>query len=661
MPRSIADTTLASTVTVEAVSQDACDTLHVVTTSGFPQPGTRVSGIDPEKKGNIADEIIYETQSRSKLTESDTEVLEGRKLTLRPDESQEDDAEAEAIARLLFPDLPSHGPPSFLSAVKALFFRTTAFFLSLSFLGFLLIASIVTKIPRSLAKKLLYSLTLRDTNKLRPHYEEERRRAEVRRQKQKEWEHRHSAAKIGGDLEGAAEDFIPTEGGKDRIVCDVAYYARRVGLDVDVFLVCTEDGFLIELWHVYDPRDYIFHDAEEEVGDNTRRAKRPRKIFRPDKQKPKFPVLLIHGLLQSSGAYCSNDDDSLAFWLCKSGFDVWLGNNRCGFSPRHASLKYSDPRMWSWTIHHMGLYDLPALTDQVLTETGFHKLGLICHSQGTAQTLIALSKHQRPELGEKLTVFCALAPAAYAGPLVNRYYFRLMNKLSPFAYQLVFGMHAFIPLMIQMHSLLNPRLYGYLSYTVFSFLFDWSDLRWDRGLRNRLFQFAPVYVSSETMRWWLGKGGFASHGCILLTKEMVQHEEEADGIGTEAKIEVSTDTADGSTALKRANGYESSERRRLVPAGSPWYNDQVPPFAIWICGKDQLVDGRRLLRRFEKGREPHVKLIHSKVVEEYEHLDVIWAVDAVEQVFQDMRDVLWKTCYDQEKFRTPAGCDGGSA
>lgn len=657
MPRSIADTTLASTVTVEAVSQNACDTLHAVTTSGFSQPGTRVSEIDPEKKGKITNGIIYETQSRSKLPEPDAG---GKRLTLRPDESQKDDAEAEAeaIARLLFPDLPSHGVPSLLSAVKSLFFRITAFFLSLSFLVFLLIASIVTKIPRSLAKKLLYSLTLRDTNKLRPHYEEERRRAEVRRQKQKEWEHRNSAAKIGGDLEGAAEDFIPTEGGKDHIVCDVAHYARRVGLDVDVFLVRTEDGFLIELWHVYDPRDYIFHDAQEEVGDKTRRAKRPRKMLRPGKQKPKFPVLLIHGLLQSSGAYCSNDDDSLAFWLCKSGFDVWLGNNRCGFSPRHANLKYSDPRMWSWTIQHMGLYDLPALTDRVLTETGFHKLGLICHSQGTAQTLIALSKNQRPELGEKLTVFCALAPAAYAGPLVNRYYFRLMNKLSPFTYQLVFGMHAFIPLMMQMHSCLNPRLYGWLSYTVFSFLFDWSDLRWDRGLRNRLFQFAPVYVSSETMRWWLGKGGFASHGCILLTKEMVQYEEEADGIGTETKIEVSTDNADGSTAPKRANGYESSERRNLVLAGSPWYNDQVPPFAIWICGKDQLVDGRRLLRRFEKGREPHVKLIHSKVVEEYEHLDVIWAVDAVEQVFQDMRDVLWKTCYDQEKFRTPAGCDG---
>lgn len=32
---------------------------------------------------------------------------------------------------------------------------------------------------------------------------------------------------------------------------------------------------------------------------------------------PSYPVLMIHGLLQSSGAYCTNDDDSLAFFLCK--------------------------------------------------------------------------------------------------------------------------------------------------------------------------------------------------------------------------------------------------------------------------------------------------------------------------------------------------------
>lgn len=140
-------------------------------------------------------------------------------------------------------------------------------------------------------------------------------------------------------------------------------------------------------------------------------------------RKPKFPVLLIHGLLQSAGAYCSNDDSSLAFYLCKAGFDVWLGNNRCGFKPKHTILDYSDPRMWAWNIRQMGVMDLPALTSRVLSETGFSKLGLIAHSQGTTETFVALAKEQRPELGDKLTVFCALAPAAYAGPLIGKAYF----------------------------------------------------------------------------------------------------------------------------------------------------------------------------------------------------------------------------------------------
>jgi pimeloyl-ACP methyl ester carboxylesterase len=114
---------------------------------------------------------------------------------------------------------------------------------------------------------------------------------------------------------------------------------------------------------------------------------------------------LMHGLLQSSGAYCVNDEDSLAFFLCKKGYDVWLGNNRCGFKPKHVVLEYSDPRMWCWNIRQMGVFDLAALTSRVLYETGFDKIGLICHSQGTTQTFVALAKEQRPDLGEKLTVF----------------------------------------------------------------------------------------------------------------------------------------------------------------------------------------------------------------------------------------------------------------
>ncbi|KAG6006519.1 hypothetical protein E4U21_006973 [Claviceps maximensis] len=658
MTRSESHTTLASADAVGAASPKTRITPNTARAHTFLHSSKHVLTSKADKVGGPENGTTRESISCANVEES---AAQKNKATQHPDAFFEDSPEAEVVNsdRSLFPTLPFYGSPSFMSRTKAILFRISAFFLSLAFLGFIVVASLVASIPK-LAEKLVSTMAAGGAKQSRPHHEEERRRAEVRRQKQTEWEHKNSAARIGGDLEGTAEDYPPTEGGKDRLVCDVAYYARRVGLAVDVFQVRTEDGFLIDLWHVYDPRDYISDRAEGDVVGDVEHAQRPRKVLKPNVQKPKFPVLLIHGLLQSSGAFCCNDDESLAFWLCKSGFDVWLGNNRCGFNPRHESLKYSDPRMWSWTIQHMGIYDLPALTDRVLMETGFQKLGLICHSQGTAQTLVALSKDERPELGQKLTVFCALAPAAYAGPLVNKYYFRLVNQLSPFMYKLAFGIHAFIPFMMQMHSLLNPRIYGWLGYQVFSFLFGWTDLRWDRGLRDRLFQFAPVYVSSETMRWWLGRDGFASHRCILSTGDVVQHEDDMDSSSTGREVEVGREAVGDGADSEHANEHEPSEKCHLVPrAGAPWYDEQAPPFAMWVCGSDQLVDGKRLLRRFETGREPHVKLVHSRVVEQYEHLDVIWAIDAVEQVFQELRDVLWRTCYDQAVFRVPRGCGGG--
>ena len=90
----------------------------------------------------------------------------------------------------------------------------------------------------------------------------------------------------------------------------------------------------------------------------------------------------------------------------------------------------------------------------------------------------ALAKGQRPDLGNKISVFCALAPAVYAGPLVGKMYFKFMRIISPGMFRMMFGIHAFIPFMNTMHSWLPGRLYGALGYRVFSFLFSWTDSRW---------------------------------------------------------------------------------------------------------------------------------------------------------------------------------------
>lgn len=537
----------------------------------------------------------------------------------------------------LFPPLPLYGPPTLLRNLHCTAFRISSFFLSLAFLGVIVLGSAFTSIPL-MFRHIGIRLKFQNPDKRRPFYDEEVRRKKERRRAERQWQRRtrqrKSVSASQADKEDdtdSGEEFVPTEGGPDPIVCDVRYYARRVGLDAETFKVQTEDGFVIQLWHLYNPKEYdgapshqrdfrspdIFPDDAEDT---------KRKITFRNREAGdgrKYPVLLMHGLLQSSGAYCTNDDDSLAFFLCKSGYDVWLGNNRCGFEPHHTMLKYNDPRMWAWNIRQMGVLDLPALISRVLTETGFEKLGLVCHSQGTTETFVALAKEQRPDLGEKISVFCALAPAVYAGPLIGKMYFKFMRIISPAMFRVFFGIHAFIPFMMTMHKVLPGTLYGALGYRVFSFLFNWTDDRWDRDIRDRMFQFAPVYVSAESMRWWLGRECFAKQRCILATKEEGRQEEIEDEEDEERREELE--------AHKESRGK------------SAWYNEQVPPFALWVAGSDGLVDGRRLLRRFERGREPHVRVVHSKIIEEYEHLDVIWAMDSIEKVGKEVRDVLWKT------------------
>lgn len=580
----------------------------------------------PSDGGNGATDrrLEQERQLDDKDETDDIELGTGPRLDIT-----DDSVFPHTTTHPLFPPLPSYSPPSFLYNLQFLAYRTASFFLSLSFLGVIVTAALFQNAKRHILN-IPTRLRGRTPKAKRRFYAEERARSRERKESARKWRRRQAKKDVE---EESAEEFPPLEGGKDPVVCDVAYYARRVGLDVETVKVQTEDGFIITLWHVYNPHEYDPLPAEERSHhgpDVLTGQKNPRISATPNRR---YPVLLVHGLLQCSGAFCANDDDSLAFYLCKSGYDVWLGNNRCGMNPEHTTLSPSDPRMWSWNIRHLGVLDLTALISRVLYETGFEKLGLVCHSQGTTETLVALAKEHRPELGQYISVFCALAPAAYAGPLLDRFYFRLMRRMSPSVFRVVFGIHAFIPFMLTVRNVVHPWMYGVLGYYVFSYLFGWTDGNWDRGLRNRMFQFAPVYISSETIQWWLGPECFANHKCILSTHETTLQELDEDH------------------RIERGLDDESSR------TDTAWFGPQAPPFALWVAGSDDLVDGRPLLRRLQNGREPHVRVVHAKVIEEYEHLDVLWAMDAIEQVGKEVRQVLWATVPDDARSvcRTPRG------
>jgi len=78
--------------------------------------------------------------------------------------------------------------------------------------------------------------------------------------------------------------------------------------------------------------------------------------------------------MQGSGTFCVNDESSLAFYLCKAGYDVWLGNNRGYFKPEHTTLKPSDSKFWNWNLRDMAMQDLPAMVGFVCKQTGHNKV-----------------------------------------------------------------------------------------------------------------------------------------------------------------------------------------------------------------------------------------------------------------------------------------------
>ncbi|XP_047505398.1 lipase 3-like [Pieris napi] len=126
------------------------------------------------------------------------------------------------------------------------------------------------------------------------------------------------------------------------------------------------------------------------------------------------PILLMHGILDTSDTWVLRGNNSLAMTLANLGYDVWLGNCRGNYySKDHVKLNAtSDAEVyWNFSFHEIGYYDLPATIDLVLKKTGVEKLNTIGHSQGT--TIFFVMGSLRPEYNDKVNVLLALAPVAY--------------------------------------------------------------------------------------------------------------------------------------------------------------------------------------------------------------------------------------------------------
>lgn len=125
------------------------------------------------------------------------------------------------------------------------------------------------------------------------------------------------------------------------------------------------------------------------------------------------PVILMHGLLQSSDAWLdAGPDAGLAYLLADAGYDLWVGNARGNYYSRsHSRLDPDrDPEYWQFSVDEIGLYDVPATIDYVLKYTNADKVNYIGFSQGAGTYFIMCS--EKPKYCDKAQVLIALAPAA---------------------------------------------------------------------------------------------------------------------------------------------------------------------------------------------------------------------------------------------------------
>lgn len=358
---------------------------------------------------------------------------------------------------------------------------------------------------------------------------------------------------------------------QEKVVKDAAYYARQCGFDIKDEEVETQDGYYLRMHRVINPRHRPGQDG-----------------------KGGFPILILHGLFQSSGSFITSEERSLAFWLSERGYQVFLGNNRAVFGMGHRYLSRKDPRFWDWTIRELAMYDLPALVDWVCLATGYEKIAFIGHSQGNGLAFLSLSLGHRPELGDRLSCFIALAPAVFAGPLTHGFPFNVLRKIKWKRWQRLFGKLDYIPLMRYSYDYVPPLIFSTMGYTMFSFLFEWTDTNWLPRRKNKMFRFTPTPVSSASIFWWCGEGGFADRKCTM------------------------------DVDLPR------------------WWDEHFPPLAIYYGGRDFLVRAEPLLERLET-KEKHIKVIRAERLDLSEHCDFYWAAEAVEWCFSSIVEDIEKT------------------
>ncbi|XP_059518723.1 gastric triacylglycerol lipase-like [Myotis daubentonii] len=353
------------------------------------------------------------------------------------------------------------------------------------------------------------------------------------------------------------------------------------GYPSEEYEVITEDGYILEVYRI----PYGKKNAEN-------RGQRP-------------VVFLQHGLLASATNWIANlPNNSLGFLLADAGYDVWLGNSR-GNTWARRNIYYSpnSAEFWAFSFDEMAKYDLPATIDFIVKKTGQEKLHYVGHSQGTTIGFIAFSTN--PKLAKKIKAFYALAPVATVKYIKSP--LKELKLIPSFLFKVIFGNKEFFP-----HNYFDEFLGTELC---------------SRKILNELCSNALFIIC-----------GF-DHKNLNMSRLDVYLSHNPAGTSVQNMLHWSQAVKSGKFQAFDWGSPVQNMMHFNQPT-PPIYSvtDMNVPIAVWNGGKDWLADPQDVDLLLPK----LPNLIYHKNIPFYNHLDFIWAMDAPQEVYNEIVNLMGK-------------------
>ncbi|KAI9913862.1 hypothetical protein PsorP6_005544 [Peronosclerospora sorghi] len=373
------------------------------------------------------------------------------------------------------------------------------------------------------------------------------------------------------------------------------------GFVVETHKVTTADKYVLTMYRL--PKTY----EESQAGSDAPAAR----------DKP--AVVLQHGLMDSCFTFVNNfRNQSLAFVLADAGYDVWLGNNRgTTWSREHLVYTTKDAAFWNFTWEDMGKYDLPAEITYVLNTTRRSMLSYVGHSEGTTQAFVAFSLDQT--LAKKVSYYAALAPVAWTGHLTARI-FRAMATLHVDTWFQTLGVLQWSTRHALVNDYLNSFACPFLSHLCTSALTMVVGASVSTNVSR-----IPVYLSQTTAGTSVKNMAHYAQGIRDDTFASYDY-------GCKCKHRArwwwSHTTCPASKCLNKVM-YGSVD-----PPPIPIDQMVYPRTGFYISGSDTVATEKDTTHLREA--LPSGTIVHERYVKEYSHLDMTWAYNANEKVYQDL-------------------------